>query len=100
MWYAGIDWANDHHDALVIDETGRQVGAIARRAQPARHEQTEHVLGADQWLGVERTDGLHHRDDPWVVDHSPVGGWLAGLSGQSAHRRSSAIRIGSQDRYD
>ena len=32
MWYAGIDWANDHHDALVIDETGRQVGAIARRA--------------------------------------------------------------------
>ena len=28
MWYAGIDWANDHHDALVIDETGRQVGAI------------------------------------------------------------------------
>ena len=22
MWYAGIDWANDHHDALVIDEQG------------------------------------------------------------------------------
>ena len=21
MWYAGIDWANEHHDALVIDET-------------------------------------------------------------------------------
>ena len=28
MWYAGIDWANDHHDALVIDETGRQVGTL------------------------------------------------------------------------
>ena len=28
MWYAGIDWANDHHDALVIDETGRQVGTF------------------------------------------------------------------------
>jgi transposase len=28
MWYVGIDWANEHHDALVIDETGRQVGAL------------------------------------------------------------------------
>jgi transposase len=28
MWYAGIDWANDHHDALVIDEKGHQVGSI------------------------------------------------------------------------
>jgi transposase len=28
MWYAGIDWANDHHDALVIDEKGRQVGSL------------------------------------------------------------------------
>ena len=28
MWYAGIDWANDHHDALVIDEKGQQVGAL------------------------------------------------------------------------
>ena len=25
MWYAGIDWANDHHDVVVIDEAGRQV---------------------------------------------------------------------------
>ncbi len=28
MWYAGIDWANDHHDALVIDEQGSQVGSL------------------------------------------------------------------------
>src|SRR5258708_37267047 len=28
MWYAGIDWANDHHDALVINEQGRQVGSL------------------------------------------------------------------------
>ena len=34
MWYAGIDWANDHHDALVIDETGRQVGAIRVEHSP------------------------------------------------------------------
>jgi transposase len=28
MWYSGIDWASDHHDAVVIDEKGHQVGAL------------------------------------------------------------------------
>lgn len=28
MKYCGIDWANDHHDALSIDEQGRQLGSI------------------------------------------------------------------------
>jgi transposase len=28
MWYAGIDWADTHHDALVIDEKGRQVASL------------------------------------------------------------------------
>jgi transposase len=27
MWYAGIDWADQHHDVVVIDEAGHQVGA-------------------------------------------------------------------------
>jgi transposase len=25
MWYAGIDWADDHHDAIVLDDAGRQI---------------------------------------------------------------------------
>jgi transposase len=28
MWYAGIDWADQHHDVVVIDEAGHQVGAL------------------------------------------------------------------------
>jgi transposase len=28
MWYTGIDWANDHHDVLVLDEKGHQVGSL------------------------------------------------------------------------
>jgi transposase len=28
MWYTGIDWADAHHDALVLDETGRQMGSL------------------------------------------------------------------------
>ena len=28
MWYTGIDWADEHHDALTIDEKGHQVGSL------------------------------------------------------------------------
>lgn len=28
MWYAGIDWADTHHDALVLDEKGHQRGSV------------------------------------------------------------------------
>jgi len=28
MWYAGIDWADEHHDAVVIDERGQRVAAL------------------------------------------------------------------------
>jgi transposase len=28
MWYAGIDWADRHHDAVVIDAAGRRVAAL------------------------------------------------------------------------
>lgn len=28
MWYAGIDWADQHHDVAVIDETGHQAGSL------------------------------------------------------------------------
>ncbi len=28
MWYTGIDWADEHHDALAIDEKGHQAGLI------------------------------------------------------------------------
>jgi len=27
MWYAGIDWADDHHDVVIIDEQGHRVAA-------------------------------------------------------------------------
>lgn len=28
MWYAGLDWADRHHDLVVIDEMGRKVGQL------------------------------------------------------------------------
>lgn len=35
MWYAGIDWADDHHDAVVLDDTGRQIMALRVAHTPA-----------------------------------------------------------------
>ena len=49
MWYAGIDWADAHHDALVIDETGRQVGSLRVNHTPEGLQQLhaflEHSIG-------------------------------------------------------
>jgi len=28
MWYAGLDWADQHHDAVVIDEAGKPIATI------------------------------------------------------------------------
>lgn len=27
MWYVGLDWADQHHDVVVLDEAGRRVGS-------------------------------------------------------------------------
>ena len=35
MWFAGIDWADDHHDLVVIDGQGQQVGARRVKHTPA-----------------------------------------------------------------
>ena len=28
MWFAGIDWADSHHDVLILDEAGQQAGSL------------------------------------------------------------------------
>jgi Transposase len=28
MWFAGIDWADSHHDTVVIDAAGRKVAQL------------------------------------------------------------------------
>src|SRR5438045_3999163 len=28
MWYAGIDWADEHHDAVVLAQSGRQITTL------------------------------------------------------------------------
>jgi Transposase/Transposase IS116/IS110/IS902 family len=44
MWFAGIDWADTHHDALVIDETGRQVRSLRVAHTKAGLDQLQRFL--------------------------------------------------------
>lgn len=34
MWYAGLDWADRHHDLVIIDEAGRKVGQLRVEHSP------------------------------------------------------------------
>src|ERR1700736_2523779 len=66
MWYAGIDWANDHHDAVVIDEKGHQVGSLRIDHSPQGmsklHTFLEQITGPHQRENlaciIETTPGL------------------------------------------
>jgi transposase len=44
MFYAGIDWADQKHDAVMLDETGRKLGAICVAHNP------EGLAKLDEWL--------------------------------------------------
>ena len=64
MWYAGIDWSDQHHDVVVIDEDGRKV-ASRRFAHSAEGlaDLTAFLRGVAPALGqlaciIETTHGL------------------------------------------
>ena len=78
MKYCGIDWANDHHDALSIDEAGRQLESIRVADSPEGLSQLDTYLermagpaGREQIACiVETTHGLliaHLLEQGWPV---------------------------------
>ena len=78
MQFCGIDWANEHHDALCIDETGRQLGSIRVAHSPQGLSQLDAYLermagpgGKDQLACIiETTHGLliaHLLEQGWAV---------------------------------
>jgi transposase len=69
MWFAGIDWADQHHDVVVVSETGQQVGRrrVAHSAEGIAEltaylrgfAETEHPDQVEQLACVvETTHGL------------------------------------------
>jgi transposase len=78
MKFCGIDWANDHHDALSIDDQGHQLGSIRVAHSPEGLSQLdaylERMAGAQDREQiaciVETTHGLliaHLLDQGWPV---------------------------------
>jgi transposase len=78
MQFCGIDWANDHHDALCIDEQGHQLGSIRVAHSPEGLSQLDAYLermaepgGKDQLACIiETTHGLliaHLLEHGWAV---------------------------------
>jgi transposase len=56
MWYAGIDWANDHHDALVINDQGHQVGSLRVDHNPQGMSKLNTFL--EQIIGFESKEQM------------------------------------------
>lgn len=56
MWYVGIDWADAHHDALVIDNASRQVGSLRVAHSPEGLKQLNAFL--EQISGPEGRDQM------------------------------------------
>jgi transposase len=78
MRFCGIDWADEHHDALSIDDQGRQLGTIRVAHSPEGLSQLDTYLdriagpgGKDQVACiVETTHGLliaHLLEQGWAV---------------------------------
>ncbi len=78
MQFCGIDWANDHHDALCIDDQGHQLGSIRVAHTPEGLNQLDSYLermagpaGREQIACiVETTHGLliaHLLEQGWPV---------------------------------
>ncbi len=47
MWFAGLDWADQHHDIVVIDESGRQVGSRRVAHSPEGFAQLAYQCDSD-----------------------------------------------------
>lgn len=56
MLYAGVDWANDHHDVVVIDDTGRQVDALRVTHTPEGLNKLKTFL--EQLTGSEKKEEM------------------------------------------
>src|SRR5215210_3709431 len=56
MWYAGIDWADDHHDVVVLDDSSRQIAS--RRVAHTAAGLAELTTTLEQICGATAKDHL------------------------------------------
>ena len=103
MWYAGIDWANEHHDALVIDQQGRQIGSLRVEHSPQGMSKLnaflEQIIGSESKEQmaciIETTHGL-------LIAHLLEAGWpVYPVNPRTVDRRraSSGAKTDTIDAY-
>src|SRR3989440_5050427 len=92
MWYTGIDWADEHHDALTIDEKGHQMGSIRVDHTPQGFAKLDtflmQIIGSaskeQMACMIETTHGL-------LIAHLLEGGWpVYPVNPRPVDRRRSA----------
>jgi transposase len=92
MWYAGIDWANDHHDALVIDEQGHQVGSLRVEHNPQGMSKLNTFL--EQIVGSQTKDQMAciiETSHGLLIAHLLEAGWAVyPVNPRTVDRRRSA----------
>ncbi len=92
MWYAGIDWANDHHDALVIDDQGHQVGSL--RVEHTPQGMTRLTTFLEQIVGAESKDQMAciiETPHGLLIAHLLEAGWpVYPVNPRTVDRRRSA----------
>jgi hypothetical protein len=86
MLYIGVDWADQKHDALALDEAGRKLGAIhvAHTAEGLSklNAWLVQILGeADK---EQMACIVAHK--PWFAHYLLAGTWVASVSCESTHR--------------
>jgi transposase len=75
MWFCGIDWANDHHDALTIDEQGRPVGSIRVPHTPEGLSQLDASLEAISGPDHEHMACIVETKHGLLIAHLLEQGW-------------------------
>src|SRR5437868_5028874 len=92
MWYAGIDWCTDHHDAVVIHGNSHQVGSLRIDHSPPGmsrlHTFLEQIIGSQSKEHmaciIETTHGL-------LIAHLLEAGWpVYPVNPRTVDRRRSA----------
>src|SRR5690348_9429733 len=92
MRFCGIDWANDHHDALGIDENGQRLGSIHVAHTPEGLSQLDAFLEhLAEGMGKEQIACIIETTHGLLIAHLLEAGWpVYPVNPRTVDRRRSA----------
>jgi transposase len=79
MWFAGIDWADRHHEVVVLNEQGHKVGALRVDHSVAGLEQLTTFLRSFACAEPERPASRERLGQAACVVETNQGLWIAAL---------------------